>query len=185
MQALSPLAAILIAVFSAALGLGCATSVDVAFDEARDFSPYRTWEWLPGESRRVEAPRSVEGVLEAKLGRLVDQALSERGLVRSGPEEAPDLLVSAFLGIQRQHIWVTETGAMQTVHSFHDSPSYEIQSGRQVLHRFEKGYLVIAIADAAQRSVVWRGEFRGRYREAFWPHINEAVSILLARFPSR
>lgn len=168
---------------SAWLGLGCATSVDVGFDERQDFSPYRTWNWLPGAERRVEAPLGDPPALEARLARRVERALSTRGFERS--EQDPDLLVSAYLGIQRQLLYVNETGATQSVHSLHSSPSYEIQATRQEIHSYESGYVVIAFTDSRQRTLIWRGEFRGRVRGDFWPHLDRAVSTLLERFPPK
>ncbi len=163
------------------LGLGCATNVDVAFDEREDFSDYRTWRWLSGAARSVETPRGDARALEARLAALVEGALQARGFERSSG--SADLLVVAYLGIQRQLVYANETGAVQHLPSLHFSPSYEVQATTQELQTYETGYLVIAVSDARRGVPIWRGEFSGRFRDDFGPHLDEAVSTLLERFP--
>lgn len=171
----------LAAIALAGFALACATRVDVTFDEGRDFSPYRTWNWLPGAASQVDAPLGDGLALEARLVRLVEGALEARGFERSAQQA--DLLVSVYLGIQRELVLASETGAVESVQSLHSTPSYEIQVTRQELHSYERGYILVAVSDAVQRRPIWRGEFQGRFRGNFWPHLDEAVSILLQQFP--
>lgn len=173
----------LVALALAWFGLGCATSVDVVFDEREDFSPHRTWSWFPGAATSVDAPFGDPYALEARLARLVERTLDARGFERSGDDA--DLFVAAYLGIQRQLVHVNETGAVEALHSLHSSPSYEIQSTKRQVELYEKGYLVIAVSDARRGRPIWRGAFSGRFRGDFWPHLDEAVSSLLERFPPK
>ena len=59
----------LAAVIFGSLGVACATTVDVAFDERADFSRYRTWDWLPRAARTIEAPPSETLALDVQLAR--------------------------------------------------------------------------------------------------------------------
>jgi hypothetical protein len=171
----------LAAVIFGSLGVACATTVDVAFDERADFSRYRTWDWLPRAARTVEAPLSEKLALDARLARLVERALRARGFERT--DGRADFFVSTYLRVQRESVIVNETPAMQQLSSFHDSPSYWIQATQSELRSYENGYLVIVVSGGRQQRLIWRGEFAGRFREDFSPHLEEAVWSLLERFP--
>jgi hypothetical protein len=171
----------LAAAIFAALGVACATTVDVAFDEREDFSRHRTWDWLPRAARAVDAPLGHAPALDARLARLVERALRARGFERS--DERADLLVSYYLRVQREFVSVSETPAMQHLSSFHSSPSYWIQAPQSKLETYERGHLVIVVAGRRQQRVIWRGEIKGRFRGDFSPHLEEVVWSLLERFP--
>jgi hypothetical protein len=72
---------------------------------------------------------------------------------------------------------------MQRLDSFHDSPSYWIQATKSELRTYERGFLAIVVSGGGPRRLVWRGEFEGRFRDDFSPHLEEAVRTLLERFP--
>jgi hypothetical protein len=171
----------LAAVIFGSLGVACATTVDVAFDERADFSRYRTWDWLPRAARTVEAPLSETRALDARLARLVERALRARGFERT--DGRADFFVSYYLRVQREFVTVRETPAMQQLSSLHSSPSYWIQATRSERHTYERGHLAIVVAGRRQQRVIWRGEIEGRFREDFSPHLEEAVWSLLERFP--
>jgi hypothetical protein len=157
----------------------CATSREVWFDQREDFSRHRTWEWLPPPAQTVDAPDRARE-LEARLIRLVARALDERGL-EFAPGRA-DLLVRYDLDVEREHVLVHETPAVEQLSSLHSSPSYEIQATRQVLHVYEHARLeIVVLADAQRRRPIWRGAIAGRYRGAF--PLKQAVARLLEAFP--
>lgn len=165
----------------AALGVACATTVDVAFDEGEDFSRYRTWDWLPRAARTVNAPLGQGPALDARVARLVERALRARGFERT--DGRADLFVSYYLQVQRELVTVRETPAMQYLSSFHSSPSYWIQATQSRLHTYERGRLVIVVSGRRQQRVIWRGEIEGRFQGDFSPHLREVVWSLLERFP--
>lgn len=171
----------LAAAILAALGVACATTVDVAFDERADFSRYRSWDWLPGAAGAVDAPLGRAPALDARLARLVEEALRARGFERG--DGGADLLVGYHLRVQREFVTVREIPAMQQLSSFHNSPSYWIQAPRSELHTYERGHLTIVVAGRRERRVIWRGQLEGRFRGDFSPHLEEAVRSLLERFP--
>jgi len=75
------------------------------------------------------------------------------------------------------------TDAVQHLSSLHHSPSYEVQSTRTEVTRFEIAELLVLVIDSSERRLVWRGRLNERYRDAFTPHLAEAVSQLLAHVP--
>jgi hypothetical protein len=115
------------------------------------------------------------------LARLVERELIARGFERS--EGAADFLVASYLRVQRELMTVSVTPATQFVSSLHSSPSYEIQTTRREVHAYERVYLAIVVAEAREQRLIWRGELESRFRGSFAPHLGDAVSNLLDRFP--
>jgi len=177
--AVRPLA--VLAILVGVIAAGCATSVDVAFDEHRDFSRYRTWNWVPGGSR-LEAPEGAERV-GLQAAEIVRRALRGRGLVRTRDE--PDLLVAYDLVVTRKLVKVHETGAENLLASHHSSPSFYVQATEERVEPYHDITLRIVVAlPQSGRPVVWQGELRTRCQGDFRPHLGDAVSQLLSRFPS-
>ncbi len=181
MRPRSQRAAHLGAVLLAGLGVACVTSVRVAFDEEEDFSSYRTWNWRPDRARTVDAPLGDAPALDAALARFVESALRDQGFTHS--PDAADFFVAIHLRVERELVTVNETGAMQVLSSLHDSPSYWIQATKSELRRYESAQLAIVVTDRHRQRRVWRGEFQGRFPGDFAPHLGDAVSRLLERFP--
>jgi hypothetical protein len=171
----------LAAIAVAALVAGCATSVDVEFEDGQDFSGYRTWDWLPG-ARSVDALPGEERALDALTSRLVGQELQSRGLVRA--RDGADLLVGYTLRVRRQLVATNETGAVDLLSSHHSSPSYLVQATQQRVQVHDDGYLRIVVTDGNRERVVWRGQLWARRRGDFAHHLPDAVSRLLGRLPA-
>ncbi len=171
----------LVGILLAGLGIACSTTVHVAFDEREDFSRYRTWNWQPDRARTVDAPLSDALALDAALARLVESALRDRGFTRS--RDRVDFFVATHLRVEREFVIVNETGAMQVLSSLHYSPSYWVQATKSVLRRYESAQLAIVVTHGHRQRRVWRGEFQGRFPGDFAPHLGNAVSRLLERFP--
>ena len=170
----------LAAVAVAALTAACATTVDVAFDDAQDFSGYRTWDWLP-RGRNVDAVPGEERGLDALASRLVERELRGRGLARAG--DGADFLVGYDLRVRRTLVAVNETGAQGLLSSHHSSPSYLIQATQQRIDVQDRGYLRVVVTDGRSERVVWRGELSARRRGDFARHLPDVVSRLLGRLP--
>ncbi len=171
----------LAAVLIGGLGLACTTTVHVAFDDREDFSRHRTWDWLPHEAITVHALPPDQHELDTLLTRLVEGELIARGFERS--EGAADFLVASYLRVQRELMTVSVTPATQFLYSLHSSPSYAIQATTQEVHAYERAYLAIVVAEGREQRLIWRGEFEGRFRGSFAPHLGDAVSNLLDRIP--
>jgi hypothetical protein len=175
-------AARLLPALLAAAGLGCATSVRVAFDPAEDFSAYRTWAWLP---RGFEVPASrsrVSPELDALLRGAVERELAARGYVRAA-EEPPDFLVTYHLRIELEIFHGIETPAMETVSSYHREGSFEVTASRPVTQFYERGTLVLDVADGRERQLVWRGIGIRRVRNSFRSRAEAVVADIFEAFP--
>ena len=167
-------------VVSASVGVGCATKLDVVFDEREDFSRYRSWDWLRHGVPRVDAPQADAGALDAHLARLIERRLLESGFERAG--DRADFLVTYRLGLRRRALLVNEPMAPYLLSSHHSSASYWIEGSQQVLRVYDDIRLLIGITDTDGRSI-WHGtlERRVEYRPSL--PLRDAVATLLERFP--
>ena len=166
----------------AAACLGCATSVRVDFDPREDFASYRTWAWLP-RSWEVAASKSrVDPELDALLRGAIERELGVRGFVQAG-ESPPDFLVTYHIRVQRQLLRVLETPAMETLTNPHREGGYEVQTSKAMLYPYEVGTLVLDVAEARERQLVWRGIGTRRVRTSFKRQAEDVVAELVAAFP--
>jgi hypothetical protein len=151
-------------------------------EDPGDVSRFRTWDWLRDDGERVDAPADGDSELELQVARQIEESLGARGF-RRAPGSA-EILVVFDLTIRREAVEVARTEALQTLHSLHSSPSFEVQATRYEMHHYEIVDLKIVAIDPREQSVVWRGSFAKRYREARSPQMNDAVAQLLARLPT-
>jgi hypothetical protein len=151
-------------------------------DQRKDFAGYCTWNFLSLGSGNVHAPLADTRELNAKLTRLVERGLLERGFARVTGR--PDFFVTYFLEVRHQYVVLTETPAVEHLSSLHHSTSYDVQATERRVERYEIGDLTILVSDPDEQKVVWRGEFEGRFRGELSPHLNDAVSSLFDRLQS-
>jgi hypothetical protein len=160
----------------------CSTTMKLRTEDPGDVSRFRTWDWLRDDGERVDAPSGSHSELDLQVARQIETSLRARGFRRT-PESA-ELLVDFDLAIRREVVEVARTGALQTLHSLHSSPSFEVQATRYEMRHYEIADLKIVAIDPRERSVVWRGSFAQRYEGARSSHIDDAVAQLLARLPT-
>jgi hypothetical protein len=158
--------------------VACVSPVTVEFDAEEDFSRHRTWAWLP----RPQAPPADDPALHALLNDLVERGLEARGFPRA-TEGRPDLFVTTHVELRRELEIRTETPAMETLSSLHDSPSYTVEAPRQLLIPYERATLVVDVADGRERQLVWRGSQTRRVRGRFTDAAADVVEEILAHFP--
>ncbi len=160
---------------------GCRT-LSLQIDKPGDVSRYRTWNFVDPVRDVIHAPMLVGIDLEPAVAKQVEIGLSDRGFQRTSND--PDLLVYFQLVVRAQLVKWNVTGAIQHLPSLHYSPSYDLQTTRTELKRYEIVDLLVLMIDSRERRLVWRGRLNERYLDAFTPHLGEAVSQLLARVPS-
>lgn len=166
----------------AVLWSGCA-GVGVEYDPVEDFSAYRTWAWLP---RREPAPAVVADVDEAlreEIERRTEEALAGRGYRRVEDEARADFFVTYHVEIVTEVMILHETSAEQYLDSLNDSPSYGVTTMEPRRRVYERGHLVIDVAEGEDRQLVWRGSTESKYRGSWVPHARDAVFSILERFP--
>jgi hypothetical protein len=174
-------AAALAAAVATSLCIACATSLEVSRDEREDFSRHRTWDWLPGAARTIDAPPPYRVGLDRDLARLVERALGRRGFVRV--RHGADLRIGALLNVRRRVVKVLETGAIQQLSSLHEAPSYQVQATVERREVRERCRLVIFAVAAHRGEIVWKGALEERFRGQFGPHLERTVANLVERFP--
>lgn len=115
--------------------------VEVTYDKTRDFSLFRTYNWvpfqepLPNPARHIMMTRAVEAALEAK------------GLVKA--ESGADLFVHYAAHIDKKTRSTPSRGESVWQPS---SPVFKIDVGK-----IEIGTLVLELWEAKSKDVVWRG----------------------------
>ena len=162
--------------------LSCATTMSLRVEDPGDISRFRTWDWLRDDAESVDTRSGPESDLELQVARQIEESLSARGF-RRAPGSA-EVLVVFDLTIRREVVEVARSGALQTLHSLHSSPSFEVQATHYETRHYEIADLKIVAIDPRERSVVWRCSFTKRYEEARSPQVNDAVAQLLAKLPT-
>ncbi len=166
----------------AAACLACATKVRVDYDPAEDFASYRTWGWLP-RSWEVPASKSdVDPELDALLRGAIERALAARGFEQVA-DAPPDFLVAYHVRLRQQLVRVMETPAMETLQNPHRGGGYEVTASRPMLHLYEFGTLVLDVAEARERQLVWRGIGTLRVRTSFKRRAEDVVAEIFEAFP--
>jgi hypothetical protein len=156
--------------------------MNLRVEDPGDVARFRTWDWLRDDGKGVDSPADLGSELKRQVARQIEASLRARGF-RRAPESA-ELLVDFDLAIRREVVEVARTGALQTLHSLHSSPSFEVQATRYEMRHYEIADLKIVAIDPRERSVVWRGSFAKHYGEVRSPQLNDAVTQLLARMPT-
>ncbi len=165
----------------AALELGCASPVEVEYDPDRDFARYRTWDWVAGEAIVVKAPFEDEATVAALLARSVEQQLEPRGLVRS--PGGGDVRVGAVFAAVRDHQYIERAGALETLSTHHETPSYETQSVRSEVRVVDRCRVSLYVSDRASGDLVWQASVVEHRAGGCRARIGDAVARLVERFP--
>jgi len=166
------------------LAMACASGqgVQATRDDTADFSRYRSWSWL-ADAREKERPLlDVERELSALVQERILREFAGRGF--HFRRENADLGVEVRLDVDREQHIIYRNLATQSLHSFHASPSYEIQGAEREVVTHERGRLAIRVLDLRAGREVWRGEYAGRFSDAFTEHVAEAVASTLESFPT-
>jgi len=108
----------LVVISLASAGAACSPPVQLAFDERRDFAPYRTWDWAGRSSYHIDAPHEDARRLHARVASVIERELHERGFERTRDHRA-DFFVAYRLVIQRKSTVVRTMGAARTISGFH------------------------------------------------------------------
>ncbi len=174
-------ARLVVAIALISFASGCRT-LSLQIDKPGDVSGYRTWNFVHPMRGAIHAPLLVGIDLEPVVAKQVEIGLYDRGFRRTSND--PDLLVYFQLVVREQLVQQNVTSAIQHLPSLHYSPSYDVQTTKTEIRRYEIAELLVLMIDSRERRLVWRGRLNERYLDAFTPHLGEAVSLLLAHVPS-
>ena len=165
------------------LAVGCATRppLTVSYDAHTDWSRFRTWDWIEGQAVVVRAPSHDEQQVQAKLTAMLESELRKRGLERT-PGDG-EVRVAALLVARRSVMALRRATAMQTLSSFHDMGTYEIEADATDLRPLDRLRLAVFVTGPHQEKLIWQGELNGQFLDGFTPHLDDALDSLLADFP--
>jgi len=164
----------------AALALGCATPVEVAFEGREDLSRYRTWSWAREDGPRVHAPQDAAAALEAQLNRYVEEQLSAKGFRRT--RRGGDFIVSYRLAVARRSRVEQQAKAGYHVSSHSSPPSFMVEGTAPVVRNYQAIHVAIGASEPAGETL-WRAELRQDAEDSFSLTLREAVAKLLERLP--
>ncbi len=162
--------------------LACSSlRVSEDFDPAEDFSTYRTFTWLPVPQQPTGDYRVDNPLLDSRIRTAVERHLSARGFQKV-EDRAPDFYVA-------YHLNVEEKIDVRTVNrGYVDYWGYYASWPETRVTQYDEGTLIIDVANARKKQLVWRGVGVGRLRRQPTPEqttrdVNEAVDLILAKFP--
>jgi hypothetical protein len=165
-----------------AAALACASvSVSVDYDPDEDFSGYRTFTWLPVPKQPTGDYRVDNPLLDARIRRAIERNLGSRGFLKV-EDRVPDFYVVYHLSIE-------EKLDVRTVNrGYFDYWGYYTSWPETYVTQYDEGALVIDIANAREKQLVWRGVGVRRLRGQSTPEqttrdVDEAVDRILAKFP--
>lgn len=134
--------------------------------------PNKTYAWAQGPAKATGDPRlDSNRFFEERVEAAVDDALKSRGFVKG---DAPELLVKYHASVV-QDVYVS--GAEQS-------------EGRSGLSVYDKGTLVIDLADAADDRLLWRGWAEDAIdgvvddQRLMEQRIDDAVARIMKRLPT-
>jgi hypothetical protein len=180
MRRVSQRLALVSASIAAAIGSGCAPTLQVAFDAREDFSLYHTWDFGAAETTGAAAAPEHQAGLEAELVRAIARTLDQRGYRRAA--ERPDLQVSYQLSLERRKERVLVPRAPYLLSSNSHTGSYWIEGSDTEERSYDDLRLSIEVADRGGRGI-WKGALRERIPQGRSTDLAAAVVSLFERFP--
>jgi len=166
---------------AAALAACASVQVDVDYDPDEDFSRYRSFAWFPRAQPVTGDYRVDNPFIERRIRAAVERTLGERGYLKV-EDRAPDFYVV-------YHLQIEERIDIRTVNrGYVDYYGYYVAWPETRVTHYDEGTLVIDVADAREKQLVWRGVGVGRVRRRPTPEqttadIDATVAQILARFP--
>jgi Domain of unknown function (DUF4136) len=165
--------------------LGACASVNVGadFDPGVRLDVYRTFDWGAGDTVPAGDPRLDNNpFFDSRVRAAVELELAAKGVQRR--IASPDLLIHYHASV-RQRVDVVRTDVARG----YADPGFRGGDGGTVVE-FDEGTLLLDIADATTKKIVWRGwaqtDVSGLIDDPrqMAKRINESVKRMLERFPA-
>jgi Domain of unknown function (DUF4136) len=155
--------------------LACSTNRTGAdFNEEVDFSPYRSFSWLPPEEWRAPDAMAQNDRVARALKNAIEDELVRRGF-RLDPDK-PDFMVTFLTGV-RDSVGNTVWGYGYGARSQH--------GGWVPTSNYREGMLIIDFLDADTRGPIWRGFSEaqvGGYEDAM-ARLQRTVREIIDQYP--
>jgi hypothetical protein len=167
---------------------GCSSlSISYDYDQAVDFSKYKTYNWLPSPENM-----EVDTLNRARFVTAVERDLAQKNINKNA--STPDLLIAVHF-VKEKKINVTDWGysyAPSGAYARHGYSTYNQYnyptSGSISINEYEQGTLILDFIDPGTRLLIWRATVKSIISPASTPEkqtekINNAVNEILQRFP--
>ena len=120
------------------------------FDPGTDFSSYKTYYWAKVRNGNLKPKSQRNPFLLKRVKNMIDEALAKRGLTVIENKKEADLLLALYFD-NKNKVNVSYVG-------YGYGPWYY---GGPVVSEYKEGTMVIDLADAKKRELVWRGVASG------------------------
>ncbi len=172
-----------------ALAVLCACStlqINQDFDADAPFSSYRTYGWLTHEQAPTGDIRIDNPLLHRRIRDAIDRHLEIMGF-RKVTDAEPDIWVGFHLSLE-QRLDVRTINRHHGVGGYGRRGHWGTVGYETQVRQYQQGTLIIDIADAAERKLVWRGWASDRLSRNPQPdqqeaRVHEVVQQVLAQFP--
>ncbi len=165
---------------------GC-SSVQVSqdYDQAEDFSIFKTYDWQIVTSEAGDDPRGTNSLIEARIQKAVDRILTEKGF-RKVTDKKADLHVSYIYKLERRFEPASSSGVEFGIGTFGSHGGVSI--GQSIGSDYDQSIIVIDFIKASSGQLVWRGigswrAFLHSDPEQITKSINSSVEEILSQFP--
>jgi hypothetical protein len=142
-------------------------SVRTDYDREVNFTKYQTFKWMPDPEKRLGRAKK-DSLLDKRIRSAVEREMEAKGyrFLRGGKTDA---LMVCHLGVRNKV----------------DIDRYGYWGGRVHVQRYKEGSIILDIADAKTKELIWRGVAQGtvHYLEGDPERVNEAVFKILEGYP--
>jgi len=166
---------------------GCSSvSVSSDYDPQVDFSPYRSFSWLPRPDDNQSQAQSP--LLHQRIMAAIETQLGERGYVRSDAG-SPDFLVGYHLRVENKLDVQTINRSYGYGYGGYGRWGYPAGGVSETrVTEYAEGTFILDIVDGSSNELAWRGSAQGRLRDRKTPAerekaVNETVAAVLKKFP--
>lgn len=172
---------------------GCSTMTSHAdWDTTANFAALKTYSWAPGQQPLTGDPRIDHNVLlDERVRQAVDDVLGSRGYQKN--ETNPDFWISYQAAIESKISATTmpSYGYATPYANYHGMSHYDYagwDTGSTMVTQYDEGSIIIDVADAKARKLIWRGTVSDVVNPSRTPakrqqKIDEAITKVFADFP--
>jgi hypothetical protein len=132
---------------------GCSSglSVHTDFDPAQDFSQYKTYVWAAPP--KTGDPRLDSELTQRRIQAAVDSVLAGKGLRPAQGNEQPNFIMGYYAAVEGR----VDVQSVGTYYGWGRGPYYGGVYPSTSTRYYNQGTLIIDVADAARKELVWRG----------------------------
>ena len=177
--------ALLIAVLGGCSGV----QVNSDYDPAVNFTPYRTFDWMPGPQVRTGDPRVDDATVDSRIRTAVERRLTAKGYHKESAAK-PDFYVLYHAALKNK-MSTTVVNNRYGYPYYTGYPGPWVRGGETTTtHPYEEGTLILDVIDAGTKQLVWRGSAQARLdmqarEETKRERVREAVREILEQFPPK